>query len=139
MNRRSWHLFRAAILGACTLGVISAALLYLALFVWQQPTNLRGLFFAMFLGLIAGLGHGLMAALGGLIARRFSNDDRWTAIAAAGAVLVGWIAVVAALSTWISYVGLSAHIAVIAPAATILTAGSAVVVLRRSTRLPLTG
>lgn len=132
----SWHLLRSAIVTACALGVGVAALTYIALFAWHEPSAIGGILSAACLGLFTGLGHGLIAALGGLLARRASGHDRWTALASAGAVLASWIAIVLIVVAGSpSTASAAAPLAIVGGAATLLTAGSADIILRRNNRL----
>ena len=135
MTANNWLLFRSAIVTACALGIGVAVLTYIALFAWNEPSAIGGIFYAACLGLFAGLGHGLIASLGGLLARRTSGRDRWTALASAGAVLASWIAIVLIVAAGSpSTASVAAPLAIIGGAATLLTAGSAYIILRRSNR-----
>lgn len=135
MTTNNWHLFRSAIVTACALGVGVAVLTYIALFVWHEPSAIGGIFGVVCLGLFAGLGHGLIASLGGLLARRASGHDRWAALASAGAVLASWIAIVLIVAAGSpSTASVAAPLAIVGGVATLLTAGSAFIILRRSNR-----
>lgn len=136
MTMNSWHLFRSAVITACALGIGVAALAYIALFAWHEPSAIGGIFGVACLGLFAGLGHGLIASLGGLLARRASGHDRWTALTSAGAVLVSWVAIVLIVVAGSpSTASVASPLAIVGGAATLLTAGSAHIILRRSNRL----
>ncbi len=138
MTTTNWHLFRLAIVAACALGIAVAAMTYIALFAWHEPSAIGGIFYAACLGLFAGLGHGLIASLGGLLARRAAGHDRWTALASAGAVLASWIAIVLVVAAGSpSTASVAAPLAIVGGAATLLTAGSAYIILRRSNRILL--
>lgn len=135
MTTNNWRLFRSAIVIACALGIGVAVLTYIALFAWHEPSAIGGVFYAACLGLFVGLGHGLIASLGGLLARRASGHNRWTVLASAGAILVSWtviVLIVAAGSP--STAGVASPLAIVGGAATVLTAGSAYIVLRGSDR-----
>lgn len=135
MTTNNWHLFRSAIVTACALGIGVAVLTYVALFAWHEPSAIGGIFSAACLGLFAGLGHGLIASLGGLFARRASGRDRWTALASTGAVLASWVAIVLIVVAGSpSTASVAAPLAIVGGAATLLTAGSAHIILRRSSR-----
>lgn len=127
----SWQLFRAAIITSCSLGV-GAALLCVAVALWVDAGYIGLAFYAACVGLLLGLGHGLVAALGGLMARHAAKSDRWTALAAAGAILLAWGAV--ALLVALGSPAAIAPVAIAGLGATVLTAGSAQVIIRRSNR-----
>lgn len=114
MKPKSWHLLHSAILGSCALGVAIAALLDIALFIWPHPNTLGGLFFALCLGLFAGLSHGLVVAAGGLLV--------W------GVVVL--IAAVESRGTS----GVITPLVISVAIAALLTAGSARITLLRSSR-----
>ena len=136
MTANNWLLFRSAIVTACALGIGVAALAYIALFAWHEPSAIGGIFYASCLGLFAGLGHGLIASLGGLLGRRTSGRDRWTALASAGAVLASWVAIVLIVVAGDPRnASIAVPLAIVGGAATLLTVGSAHIILRRNNRL----
>jgi len=134
MTASSWRLFRAAVITSCSLGV-GAALLCVAVAIRVDAGYIGLAFYAACVGLFLGLAHGLVAALGGLVARRAAKSDRWTTLAAAGAVLLAWgaVALIVALDSPAATAAI-VPVVIAGVGATVLTAGSAQVIIRRSKR-----
>ncbi len=133
MRASTWALFRAGIIASGLLGVTIAAVLFIAVFVIPMPGTIGALLYALVIGLVVGIAHGLIAAAGGALIRRFENGGRWTALAAAGAVLLAWTLII--LIAVVGDASVVAPLAVTGASATLLTAGSAQVLIRRQDRL----
>lgn len=136
MEASTWSLFRAGIIVSGLLGLTVAAVVLIAVLVIPAPGGIVALPCAGVIGMLVGVVHGLVAAAGGALVRRFRNGARWTALAAAGAVLAAWIVVI--LSAAVGDAGTAsviAPLAVTGAAATLLTAGSAQLLIRRQDRL----